>query len=665
MPRAQKKRGRRLKNAPYEKDEKHIKPEPIDEAKEMPADDYYDAELEAPQERGFGDQPFYGLLDAAQVEYFKEAETTMDLNLFAGPEEESQFYIAGWSEISGIELKVATDPTGSRFLERLMAHSGSVLELERLFVQFRGRVVELSMHKFASRCLETVVNCARKFVAAEVTQFPEVVANSDMDKDNTPAIHMVMEMYNEIANTLYAVAFHRFGSHVFRSLLTTLACNPLPPRSAKQSKQSQHTSLSNFHPDSLPAHPAVFERAVEYTLAKMLDGVTTEQARTAAMDPISSPVIQMVVQLEDERMQMGMLTLLFPDVVAAAAAPRDKKSNKNIKAEEKPEELDFMTISFIEKLLADETNGVGSHFLENILYTSPLSLVEYLCTSFFLPRLKIISRARGFSFAMKALAVRVGKKTATALCRGILEEVTDLSLNGIVLLSTAFAAATRYPVLAEVVTKKIETLSADKPNLLLALLNIDDISVITERPRNLLNDSVKQRALLLQGILTAPEEDSGSAELAKRITSGFLELPEERKLKFVANPVLSHVAEKIYLQRGLDAPTRRKLLNDLFGHIASSAQSVAVTTDANNADIPAAATLDDNNLACNPSASRVIDACFYTSAGLTHYRDRIAKELHAARETVMRSPYGKKVWRNWNMDLFSRARVQWQAKAPK
>ncbi|EOD52278.1 putative rrna processing protein [Neofusicoccum parvum UCRNP2] len=64
-------------------------------------------------------------------------------------------------------------------------------------------------------------------------------------------------------------------------------------------------------------------------------------------------------------------------------------------------------------------------------------------------------------------------------------------------------------------------------------------------------------------------------------------------------------------------------------------------------------------MALDPSASHVIDAIWQGTHGLAFIRERIAEEL-AENEAALRESFvGRKVWRNWKMDLYKRHRSEW------
>lgn len=84
------------------------------------------------------DLPFYGLLGEDEQEYFKRADSMLELNQFANPEERNLFLANVYNEASGKELKIASSQSCSRLMERLILLSTSD-QLKNLFQKFSGQ----------------------------------------------------------------------------------------------------------------------------------------------------------------------------------------------------------------------------------------------------------------------------------------------------------------------------------------------------------------------------------------------------------------------------------------------------------------------------------------------------------------------------------------------
>lgn len=85
-----------------------------------------------------GGLPFYGLLDEDEQEYFKRADSMLELNQFADPEERDLFLANVYKEARGKELKIASSQSCSRLMERLILLS-TPDQLKNLFQSFSGQ----------------------------------------------------------------------------------------------------------------------------------------------------------------------------------------------------------------------------------------------------------------------------------------------------------------------------------------------------------------------------------------------------------------------------------------------------------------------------------------------------------------------------------------------
>jgi len=117
-----------------------------------------------------------------------------------------------------------------------------------------------------------------------------------------------------------------------------------------------------------------------------------------------------------------------------------------------------------------------------------------------------------------------------------------------------------------------------------------------------------------------------------RTNSSFAEQETDAVLFYMTCPQTSHVVEYM-LDKSFPQRFRRKIINHILGSVAT--------------------------LARDPAGSHIIDACWEATHDMRYYREKMAKEM-ADQEDVVRTDYfGKRVWRNWNMDGFVGARFDW------
>jgi hypothetical protein len=104
-------------------------------------------------------------------------------------------------------------------------------------------------------------------------------------------------------------------------------------------------------------------------------------------------------------------------------------------------------------------------------------------------------------------------------------------------------------------------------------------------------------------------------------------------LFYMTNPATSHVLEALLSSKKSPTISRRKLLNHVLGSVSS--------------------------LSKDPAGSHIVDACWTATRDLRYYRERIAKELADDADDVRGGFFGRRVWKNWDMDGFVSSRFDW------
>lgn len=145
MPKEHKKRGRRHEKK-RKREEEHLG---SDTSKRQKSEDTDHVSIIADGDEGHDYEdysansrpeeiPFYGLLDEDEQEYFKRADSMLELDQFANAEERSLFLNSVFKEASGKELKIANSQSCSRLMERLIM-SLTTSQLKILFQKFIGQ----------------------------------------------------------------------------------------------------------------------------------------------------------------------------------------------------------------------------------------------------------------------------------------------------------------------------------------------------------------------------------------------------------------------------------------------------------------------------------------------------------------------------------------------
>ena len=147
MPKEHRKRGRReekkrkREEIEYEGQAKRQKSQEAEEVEGAAENiDENGAGYEEPytSDLGLGNLPYYGILDEEEQEYFKRADSMLELNQFADPEERDLFLANVYKEANGKELKIANSQSCSRLMERLISLS-TPGQLKALFQKFSGQ----------------------------------------------------------------------------------------------------------------------------------------------------------------------------------------------------------------------------------------------------------------------------------------------------------------------------------------------------------------------------------------------------------------------------------------------------------------------------------------------------------------------------------------------
>lgn len=101
----------------------------------------------------------------------------------------------------------------------------------------------------------------------------------------------------------------------------------------------------------------------------------------------------------------------------------------------------------------------------------------------------------------------------------------------------------------------------------------------------------------------------------------------------MTHPYTSHVLESM-LSTQFPVPWRRKIVNHILGSVVS--------------------------LATDAAGSHIIDACWEATNNIRHQRDRMAGELAEQADVVRNDFFGKRVWRNWNLNGYIANQATWR-----
>ncbi|GMM37957.1 RNA-binding RNA processing protein [Saccharomycopsis crataegensis] len=568
--------------------------------------------------------PFYGLVDSAESSYFKEAESTMNLNMFENDEDKKLYVNSVFMESKGKELKLVTNQICSKLIERLILN-GDAKQIKGLFRSFSGHFVALAHHKYASHCLETLFIRAASLVEQEILGESNETNNEEeeqeQEEEQEEELYASMEsimtyMVNEYKPYLKEMISHQYASHVLRVLLLILAGKELPSTTvgtsvlrSKKSKVARKMIEIKDNSDFARSFqiPAGFKEELAVILNTIKEGQTTGSLRNLAIEKIASPVIQLIIQIE------GMVA-------------RDRPFY-HIIFFEASHESDQQEGAFVEYLLSD---AVGSHFLEAVVKYGVQKNIDRLYKLYMKDRIdKLVRRQNTGIFVVEGLLFKLGKGEAKEMLDKFIPDISellDINLDLGKAIIDASAKHNNYKQ-QEIIDEIIKKYSDQNTNMVEGILKLST-STLGNTNDDWPTAEERWRALFFEKLVDY------DARLLNSGVEACIELPQERLIQMCYHGVFSHVVESVLKVDGVDTLTRRRLLNQFLGHFA--------------------------NLSCNAYGSHVVDKFWDYTVKMTNYKEKICGELLAEKEKVKESTYGRLVWKNWKMDMFIRKRSDWK-----
>ncbi|SLM36546.1 Pumilio RNA-binding repeat [Lasallia pustulata] len=622
MPKENKKRGRRAEKKRKHEDEEDVPP--TKRQKSEDAEDevkilvHGDGDL---QERGQdaytgpGEVPFYGLLSEDEQEYFKRADSLLELNQFADAEERNLFLANVYKEANGKELKIANSQSS---------------QLKALFREFNGHFLHLVQHRFASHCCQTLFRQSAQVVTDELLA-PLEDQQKEMESGEPYVSMESLFLYtvNELEGNLGYLMTDQFASHALRVLLIVLSGQPLAntaTTSLLQSKKKEKIDITGLTKSSdlgLQARtvPDSFQEAVDKVISGMITGLDTTYVRALAAHPVGNPVLQLLIELELS--QYGRKKAEDTDSLFRKLLPDDS-----------PEE-GTDSASFINGLLYD---AVGSRLLETIIRCAPGRTFKPIYRSLFRERLGSLARNEIAGYVVIRVLERLGKEdleeAVTQICpqTGSLIERSRTTVIKTLIERCAVRGLDTKPIADALVEAYGEEPSARLSKLL--KLNITgNEGMSKERQLQVeAKDGVKLHgSLLAQAMLEVP------GPLRELISQSLLAMDTSTLVFMAKDRTATHVLQRSLTCSGQGNIFCRKILQKFLGHIA--------------------------DLAVDAVASHVVDVFWTASGGLQFIRERMAEELLEKEKALKESYPGRAVWRNWMMDLNKRRKSEWISKA--
>lgn len=597
---------------------------------------------------------FFGLVDANEIDYFKQAEATLNIDAFESELERAGFIRSVLEEARGKELKLVTNQICSKLMERLIL-SASDRQLKRLFGAFAHHFASLAHHKYSSHVLETLLVRAAAVVEAElIGAEAEVEAGADEDAtaaadDTAPMEFLFSAMVSELRPHTTAMVEHQYALHTLRLLILILAGKQLPAtttaHSALRSKRSKIArKMIEIKDTDVFARSFATPPGFKHELKQLASSIDTrdperKRMRAWAIHKVALPVLQLLIQVE------GLFDKerTFWHAVFASGDEPD------------PQEL-----AFVEYLLSD---SVGLHFLESCIKHdgARVKYIERLYRLYMRLRvLKFARRATTGVYIVQALLAKLRPAEVEYMLDQLVPELAGLILvadNQNLDLGRSVIDALvlrgnyrRDEIIAQLFSKFAP--NYDYRAVAAADGDVRGAAAAAHADTTLLESTLH----LAQSTLGNTRDDWPTAEERRRslfleklmaydpsfvlcVWLNFLAMPPARFVQMSAHGVFSHVIESAMVVLPQEprhiTVVRKRFLNVFEGHVAA--------------------------MACNSYGLHIVDKLWDFTVGLNMYKDRIGSELMALLKQVKESMYGKMVWKNWLMELFVRKKYDWKA----
>lgn len=615
--------------------------------------------------------PFFGLLNSEQAAYFRQAESTLNLDTFETPDIKLTFIQSIFDEAKGNSLKLATNQICSKLMERIIMLSNED-QMKQLYMECRGFFYQLFIHKYASHVMEAFLVRAASFIEKEMLKRDDENYEKFEDEEkNISMEEIVLNIVKENQPKLKRLSKNKYGSHVFRLLLLILAGKELPSsiesnsllRSKKSKIARKMVELEDTEDYKRSFQiPSSFEQALSLIVEIMVRTETKESLRETAIDPIASPVVQLIIELEGKaNRNRPFWTLTFERA--------DEPTNEKEK-------------SFVEYLLSDP---VGSHFLQTAISNQKMRNINRLYHLYMEDRVvKLAKRETTGSFVIQTLLEKLRAKDQTKIMDQLVPVLNELIVNNIGMGSSIVECSRRnngylkdeiVKKLFDFFNKDINGVKTDDDQFMMNILQLrkstlystkDDWPTSEERRRAMFLEELIDfddhilKYCLKSMLQLAEEPKPVSHALARerskynknddkesgKDTEGTIKMQEKdienaqesnsnMLIELCEHGVFSHIVEECLInQRRVSKIERRRILNALTPHVVE--------------------------LACDAQGSHIVDKLFPFTIFLNMYKERIASKLLNNEELVKRTVYGKKVWKNWKMDVYARHFGDWK-----
>ena len=489
-------------------------------------------------------------------------------------------------------------------------------------------------HRFASHCCETLFCTAAPIVSEQITHAPAKYKATDTTSSVENAF---LDTVTELKDNFGFMMTNRFASHCLRILILILSGKPTSDTMVRSPEKTQHKSLvaskrkenvsvassiqDSTQKQSEFAVPQSFVQALGQIFEQISSGLDTTAIRAFATHRVANPTLQLLLQQE--------LSLL-----GKQRGTQDESILKKLIPDE-PITENSDSAHFINAMIFDP---VGSHLVETIIQNAPGKTFKALHKELFRERIPNLARHDTASYVVCALLERLSTKDLGDVTQDILPEIPTLVERGRTnVLKTLAERLTARSIDAAPFADALKAAYSDGDSQL-------SLAKMLQLPEELSEPPTSPKPDGQLHITTSPRQNAASilAQTLLRIPGPLSAMLYDSltSLDFKYLRCIAHTSPlSPILQTALTAETgttilRRKITTHFYGAFAEFSVS--------------------------PSASHVVDAVEVgTRRDLAFVRERIAEELSESENVLRDSSSGRKVWRNWNMDLYKRDRDRW------
>jgi nucleolar protein 9 len=148
--------------------------------------------------------------------YFKEAEKLLDANDFSTAEDYDLFLQNVFSEVEGLEYRLACSHDGSSIVEKILTHATD-FQLRVFFEKVREKWLDMCVHRYASHVAETWL---RQAVLKATGNVDTTTNEKEEEEKGLPTIkEQLVDISAYMTEDFVRLAEDQYGTHVLRMLL--------------------------------------------------------------------------------------------------------------------------------------------------------------------------------------------------------------------------------------------------------------------------------------------------------------------------------------------------------------------------------------------------------------------------------------------------------------